>query len=369
MEAQLTEWTRNYRDGMHEAMAADGYPIAPYVSFKDWHDPLSGLIAGAMGPRFSQGYTALRNRPGLLIETHMLKDYAIRVEATRLMVLNTLEWLAERGPRLRQVVREADQWTASAAFRQEPFPLKFERTDQSRPFSFLGVAYEKTTSEITGGDWFRYHADQPETMEIDFFETLVPAESAQLPEAYVVPREWSVIIDRLVAHGVVLQELAAPTELKIRSWRLTDPQWRSRPYEGHHPVSFTAESISEVRTFPAGSVVVDMNQPLARVAAHILEPKGPDSLVGWGFFDAIFERVEYVESYVIEKMITEMVAADPDLLRQLEDKKSEDPEFAANPWAIRYWFYEKTPFYDQRVGIYPVGLLNDREILDDISVK
>ncbi len=39
--------------------------------------------------------------------------------------------------------------------------LDFELTDSSSPFEFLGFAYEKVTSEITGGDWFRY-SDVPE---------------------------------------------------------------------------------------------------------------------------------------------------------------------------------------------------------------
>jgi len=369
MEAGLTAWTLAYRDGMVEAMAADGFPIAPYVSFRNWHDPRSGLVAGAMGPRFSQGYTALRNRPGLLVETHMLKDYATRVAAARLMVVNTLRWLAHEGPGLREAVRRADAWTASPAFRAEPFPLAFRRTDQSHPFRFLGVAYDKVVSEVTGGDWFRYHPDRPETMELEFFETLVPAVTARLPEAYIVPRQWEVVIDRLRAHGVRLRELAEPAEMEIRTWRFSDAHWRERPYEGHHPVDFQAESLHRTMLFPAGSVVVDLNQPLARVAAHLLEPLAPDSMVRWGYFDAIFERVEYVESYVIENMIAEMTAADPALLEQLAEEKARDPEFAADPWAIRNWFYMKTPYYDHEVGIYPVGALENRGVLEGLSLQ
>ena len=49
---------------MSRDMAADGFPIIPYVTFKDWHDLGSGLVAWAATPRFSQGYAALQNRPG-----------------------------------------------------------------------------------------------------------------------------------------------------------------------------------------------------------------------------------------------------------------------------------------------------------------
>ena len=110
-----------------------------------------------------------------------------------------------------------------------------------------------------------------------------------------MPRQWEVVIDRLRAHGVQLRELAEPVELEIRTWRFSDAHWWERPYEGHHPVDFQAESLHRTMLFPDGSVVVDLNQHLARVAAHLLESQAPDSMVRWGYFDAIFERVEYVE--------------------------------------------------------------------------
>ena len=131
-------------------------------------------------------------------------------------------------------------------------------------------------------------------------------------------------------------------------------------------MTFTAETLTETRIFPAGSVVVDMNQRAARVAAHLLEPKAPDSLVQWGYFDAIFERVEYVESYVIEEMIPRMLEDNPGLAEELAERKAADPEFAADPGAIRHWFYVRTPYFDQRVGIYPVGSLDSREALDGL---
>lgn len=369
MEPGLTDWTSRYRDAMHPAMAADGHPIAPYVSFKDWHDPRSGLQAGVMGPRFSQGYAAIRNRPGLLIETHMLKPYPVRVEAARLMVVHTLEWLAGPGGDLRQVVIRADQVTADPAFRQEPYPLTFRQVDQAESFRFLGVEYERVTSDITGGDWYRYHADRPLVMDIPIYQTMEPERTAQLPEAYIIPREWSVVIERLETHGIQLRRLSEPTEIAIRTWQLSDPQWSERPYQGHHPLQYQAMVMTETRTFPAGSVLVDMNQPLARVVAHLLEPAGPDALVRWGYLDAIFERVEYVESYVIEEMIQEMVAENPSLMEKLDRARTADPEFAASPWAIRNWFYQKTPYYDKRLGIYPVGSLDDRKLVEEIKVQ
>lgn len=366
MDPGLTDWTIVYSDAMNAAMIDADFPMAPYVSFRQWHDPRSGLATWAAGPRFSQGYAAIQNRPGLLIETHMLKDYPTRVDAAYQLVWETMKHLNLEAAELRKLNLEADVCTASPAFRQEPFALSLKLTDNHRPFEFLGVSYEKVKSDITGGDWFRF-SDNPETMMIEMYDDMEPNQTAQLPEAYLVPPQWTAIIDRLEMHGIQFHRLAEPTEVEVRSWRLKDPKWREKPYEGHHPVSFEMDPILEKRVFPAGTAVVDMNQRGARVAAHLLEPLGPDSMVRWGYLDAIFERVEYVESYVIENMIREMLVKHPELLEELELKKQEDAEFAADPWAIRYWFYEKTPYYDQQVGVYPVGLVDHREMLNKLE--
>ncbi len=365
MDEGLTAWTLEYRKEMNQSMQGAGYPMAPYVSFVKWHDPRSGLNSWTAGPRYSQGYAAIQNRPGLLVETHMLKDYPIRVDAARQLVVKTLRWLNGSGSNLGELNRAADHFAASEEFRNDPFPLKFELTKKSRPYTFLGVQYETLQSEVTGGQWNKFSA-VPDTFGVDFFDSSLPSETANIPEAYIIPAQWSDAIARLDFHGIQYRRLAKAEEIPIRTYLFTNAEWRGLPYEGRHTVSFDQEPLEELRIFPAGSVVVNMNQRTARVIAHLLEPKGPDSLVQWGFFDAIFERVEYIESYVIEGMIPQMLMDDPGLAEELAERKAADPEFAANPQAIRYWFYEKTPYYDQRVGIYPVGMIDNWDVLESV---
>ncbi|MCB1183580.1 peptidase M14, partial [bacterium] len=365
---ELTAWTAAYRDGVDAAMAADGYPMSPYVSFRMWHDPTSGLKGGAATPRFSQGYTAIQNRPGLLVETHMLKPYAVRVESALRLVIHTLRWCGERAPELRRLVGAADARAASAAFRAEPFPLSFRSDGDSTLIDFLGVEMEEVPSDVTGGTYFRY-SDRPATWRIPYFDSLEPATVAALPAAYLVPPAWTEALDRLAAHGIAFTRLTEPREVAVRSWRLTNPAWGQAPYEGHHTVTFTAEPETGVRTFPAGTAVVGLDQRAARVIAHLLEPKAPDSLVQWGYFDPIFERVEYVESYVIEQMIPQLLADNPEWEAELNAAKAANPDFAADPWAIRYWFYARTPYYDDRVGLYPIASIDDESIYRDLINK
>ena len=70
---------------------------------------------------------------------------------------------------------------------------------------------------------------------------------------------------------------------------------------------------------------------------------------------SIFEQKEYAESYVIERVAREMIDQNPELLIELEELKNTDEKFASDPYAIWNWFYQRSPYCDSSIGIYPVG--------------
>ncbi len=363
LDPGLTRWLTAYRDRLVAALGAQGYPMAPYVTFRRWHDPRSGLRQWVAGPRYSQGYAAVRNRPGLLVETHMLKPYPVRVRATRAILDHTLAHLAGQREDLRARIAAADARAATLATRGEPVALQFSEGPDSTLVDFLGVRYEERTSDLSGGTYHVYFSDQPDTFTVPYFHRPRVSARATLPAAYLIPPQWQEVVARLELHGVRTWRLGAAREVTVETWRLEDLQWRERPYEGRHRLDYRAVPITETRSFAAGTVVVPTDQPLARLVAHALEPAAPDAFLRWGFFDAAMTRTEYVESYVIERMMAAMVAADPALRDSLAARKAADPEFAADPWAIRHWFYRRTPYYDHRAGICPVARLEDADTL------
>ena len=66
----------------------------------------------------------------------------------------------------------------------------------------------------------------------------------------------------------------------------------------------------------------------------------------------------------MERVAREMLAKDAALKQQFEKKKAEDEAFAADPAAQLDWFYRKTPYYDDRHNVYPVGKITRREVVD-----
>lgn len=363
-DAGIIDWTqKQYLPPLHRKMQASGFPIIEYVSFRKAHDPQSGMSTWATPPRLSDGYTAIQNRPGLLIETHMLKDYKTRVTGTYEILKHTLEILNGEYESLHKIITEADRLSASAAFRAEPFTVSYKTSPDSTMIDFLGVAYDKITSDLSGGDWYRFHPDKPKTFRIPFYNKMVADEKVELPEAYIIPVEWRQVIERLNLHGIHFWRLKKTATINVNSYKFHDVSWAKAPYEGRQTASFSLEPITEKRVFPAGSAVIDMNQRTAKVIANILEPRARDSFVYWGFFNAVFERKEYVESYVMEEYARMMLASDRHLKREFETKLKTDSTFARNPAGILMWFYRHSPYWDKKMDVYPVGKIMDRNIL------
>jgi hypothetical protein len=85
--------------------------------------------------------------------------------------------------------------------------------------------------------------------------------------------------------------------------------------------------------------------------------------VRWGFFDTTFEQKEYIESYVIERLAREMLAAQPAVAQEFEEARK-DTAFADHPESVRDWFYRRSPYFDTHQNLYPVGRILDRNTVE-----
>ena len=61
---------------------AAGLGLGGNESYPGVFEPFGGFADGVPSPRFSNGYAPLRNRFGMLVETHSWKDYPTRVRIT-----------------------------------------------------------------------------------------------------------------------------------------------------------------------------------------------------------------------------------------------------------------------------------------------
>ena len=338
------------------ATEAAGSVTSWYLEFVDNRDLTLGMRDFNGSPRFSTGYVPLRNRPAILIETHMLKDYRARVIGTYDFLRFTLAEVSAASERLIAAGREADERTKAWGANYDSarkYPLRFELTDEVRPFYLRAVESKTAMSDVSGDEWVEF-GTKPLELTVPMRDSFRVTHAVSPPLYYIVPPQWREVIDNLRYHGLEIRTTTKAAEIEVESYRFQNVRWAPAPFEGRFLTRFEVERIGERRMFPSGSAVIPTAQPLAKVAVNLLEPEAPDSLVVWSFFSAIFEEKEYGENYILEKLAREMLASRPELQREFE-KRLEDKTFASDPRQRLEFFYRRSPYWDPYLSLYPVG--------------
>ncbi|MFE9083027.1 M14 family metallopeptidase [Brevundimonas sp. NPDC003935] len=348
----IAKWLDDaFKPDMNSALEAQGHIPGELVFAIDDRDPKKGMNDGGLGERYSNGWGSAAHVPTILIENHSLKPHEQRVLGTYVFLEEALKLLAEKSQTLRAAI------SADRALRPAELPANFvgdEQPIRTRPFK--GILYDTYDSVASGRPELRWLGQpDPELWQVPYFGSR-PTLTLKRPTAYWVPSYRADIIERLKTHGVQMETLSAPRTVAVDMLRLIDPKVSARTNEGHVPIT-----VGEVRpeakdwTFPVGSVRVPTDQPMGDVAILLLEPQSSESFFAWGMFPEVLNRVEYIEAYAIAPLAEKMLAADPALKAEFEAKLAAEPAFAADGDARLAWFYERTPFYDQRFRLYPVG--------------
>ncbi len=352
---------------------AAGHLAFPHLlDLNDETDPAQGLAFSALLPRFSNGFMILENRPAMLVELHMLKDYKTRVTGNYEILRALLAVMNRDAAKLIALNRQADadaEKLGAQGQSSQPFPLAVDWSGETTPVDFRGYQFKRELSAVSGTMSVSY-THQPWNVTLPLGTGGKVTATTVPPAAYIVPPQWKPAIDVLEAHGLTLRHTTAAWTGKVERYRCAGMQWEGPPFEDRHPM-FRGEGggatpghygtctlTTGSMTFPAGSVVVALDQRQSKVAIEWLEPDAPDSAMKWGFFDSIFEQREYGEGYVLEKLAREEMAQDPALKAEFEHRVETDPKFAASPFARLEFFYDRSPWGKaNRVGEYPVGRL------------
>ena len=352
----LREVGRAWRDATLADLAAQGsLPLAFYPSFVASDDPASGFEDGVPPPRFSHGYFLLRNRLGMLVETHSWKPYPERVRTTRNTVVSVLEQIAAHGAQWRRTAEQADARAARLGGQVEA--LAWKATEHARTVDFRGYAYTRTPSEVSGALMTRYDETTPQLWHLPLRDQVVSALDATAPHAgYLVPPAWAAFVQpALESHGVAFRRLdAAWPAAPVQAFRVETPQFAAQSVEGRQRLSAQGAWQAETRDVGTGALFVPIGQPLSRLVLALLEPQAPDSIAAWGGLNVAFERKEYMEDYVAEDVARGMLAADPALRAEFQHRLDSDPAFAADPAARLDFFYRRHSAWDERYGLYPV---------------
>lgn len=328
-----------------------GHVTSFYAGLEDQLRPESGISLYPPSPRFSTSYFDLRDAISILVETHADKDHRTRVLASR-DFLDVLFSRVAADPK--PLIEAVDTARREARDRQvgSRFAIGMEMAPEKRPFTYEGWEMTSRKSEVTGQD-VPVYARTRRSYQTTIKEALKVVKEVTVPQAYVMEPGMSRIAAKLREHGITVERLGAETELEVTAYRVATIAFQQQPFQNHHPASGTFTTEKLVRRFPAGSFVVPGAQAETAVLTYLLEPESGEGLFYWNYFDWIVEEKEGPEGWTMEQWAAEMLK-DPAIRAEYESRIAKDSELAKDARKRLRFFYEKSPWFDREVGLYPV---------------
>jgi len=346
--------TKNLLPDLYSEMEKVGYSMIPYVnSFGE--TPETGIAGFIESPRYSTGYAALHNAIGFMPETHMLKPYHLRVDATYKLLQIYINLVQRDAKLIGDNKRKADDVVAE----QQSFPLEWKLNKTlSNDLIFKGYEAGKKASEVSGADRLLYDRNKPYTKIIKEYNNYEPALSVQKPVAYIIPKAWDRVIGLLKLNNVKVEELKADAKIAVESYYITDFKTVQKPYEGHYlHAAVKLETVKNIQQFYAGDVVVFTNQKTNRFIVETLEPQATDSYFNWNFFDSVLDMKEHYSAYVFEDTAAALLKNNPALKSKFDAKRASDTAFAGDAAAQLDFVYKNSDYYEKTHNKYPVARL------------
>jgi hypothetical protein len=227
-------------------------------------------------PRFGTNYVGLRNRLSVLSEAYSCLDLPTRIHATHAFVLEVLAAAGRNHERIQALAASSDKRA-----QENELSLGFETE--------LGAAVEETLlvgaveNVVLPNDLGVRHAALPEVHATIMGVRRGFESKAQLPypSAWVLPQPTAQMRELLELHGVRFEEVTQARQVEAQVFLPTKVHREENLFQGHHELSLRGSWHFVPRTLPIGALIVPSQQPLARVAAQLLEPQSEDSASTW----------------------------------------------------------------------------------------
>ena len=336
---------------LQEALKVKKWDITPYVNVFNTQ-PEKGFTQFMDSPRYSTGYTTLYNTLGMMVETHMLKPYKLRVEGTYELMKSFIAITDADAKHIKNI----HQGAKTRFKKGDPYPIQWiTDSTQNKTLQFKGYAGNNILSEVTGKMRLKFDHNKPFVKPTPYYNTFKPSKEITIPAYYGIPKGYWRVLERLELNNIKVSEIQKDTTFTAQVYYIKDYKSRKSPYEGHYlhyntQVTAKQESI----TLSKGDYLVSSAQDGIRYLLETLEPEAVDSFFNWNFFDTILQQKEGFSPYVWEDKAKELLENNPLLKIEFETKKKLEPPFASNWYAQLDWLHKKSPNYERNHLRYPI---------------
>ena len=282
-------------------------------------------------PRYTSTLFGVRNILGLLSETYSYASFKTRIFETYWFLEETLGFIAKNSAKVQSVVATAN--AESIIGQQLAVRQELVRAPDLKQIVFAPTA--STRNPYVADRPYRLKTDGPVTTEmLPFYGTTAPTETSLAPRVWVLPmaaaaptaaaspapaggrgggggggtptqRMLASVADRLDAHGITYTLTTHDIAFTGERYKIATNTLADREYQGTHKArTITGAWESTQQTLPAGSMLVQMDQPLARLAFILFDPRSDDGFMWWNILDPILGATPGASYYPVMRSMT-----------------------------------------------------------------
>ncbi len=302
-------------------------------------------------PRYTSTYYGVRNILGLLTEAYSYSPLKTRIEETYWFVEEVVDHVSKNGPRIRALVDAANK--ESVIGRQLAVRQELVRDPRLRE---IASAESKLVRHPYVPDRpYRVRTDEPIITEmLPFYGMTEPTETSLAPRVWVIPntpgsaapaappagapgapggapgfipgqipaggggfgfgprgapfeRLITTVKDRLDSHGVSYSVTTKEMAFNGERYKIESNTLAPREYQGAHKArTLTGAWEGTQQTLPVGSLIIRMDQPLARLLFILMDPRSDDGFMWWNILDAVLGQTPAPEYYPVFRSMNDI---------------------------------------------------------------
>ncbi len=257
-----------------------------YGEFNDMMKPENGWFYDASEPRYMSNYYGLRNRLGILNENYVYAGFESRVKGCYFLIRSLADYVSVHKNEIKDMLSETDKRTVQRGLNPavtDSFAIEYKVRPAPEKVTIQTYEAELVT-DANGRKRFQ-RSDRQKTVTIPYLIDYYPTKNVKFPFAYLLTVNDPEVVELLKIQGIKLEKLTEPAKLDVEKFEISELKGAARLNQGHYTNTIKGRFLKETVAFPAGTVVIRTAQPLANLAAYLLEPQSNDGLMTWNFLD------------------------------------------------------------------------------------